>query len=79
MAGSQVQKLLRVASGVVALVAAFYAIRIGIDLVGTLMRPANQGWVDILFILFLPIFIGIALLAVISVFFGRYAWRGAFF
>ena len=44
---------LRIIAGLVALVAAWYAIVIGIDLADVLTRPINQGWIEVLLILFL--------------------------
>lgn len=70
---------LRIAAGILALVAAWYAIVIGIDLADVLTRPINQGWLEVLLILFLPLFIGVAALAAIATMLGRYAWRGRFF
>lgn len=70
---------LRIAAGILALVAAWYAIVIGIDLADVLTRPINQGWLEVLLILFLPLFIGVAALTAIATMLGRYAWRGRFF
>jgi hypothetical protein len=70
---------LRLAAGIVALVAAWYAIVIGIDLADVLTRPINQGWLEVLLILFLPLFIGVATLTAVATMLGRYAWRGRFF
>jgi len=70
---------LRIAAGILALVAAWYAIVIGIDLADVLTRPINQGWLEVLLILFLPLFLGVATLTTIASMLGRYAWRGRFF
>ncbi len=69
---------LRIIAGLVALVAAWYAIVIGIDLADVLTRPINQGWIEVLLILFLPLFIGVATLTAVAIMLGRYAWRGTF-
>lgn len=71
--------VLRIAAGIVALAAAWYAIVIGIDLADVLTRPINQGWLEVLLILFLPLFIGVATLTAIAIMLGRYARRGRFF
>ena len=71
--------VLRIAAGIVALAAAWYAIVIGVDLADVLTRPINQGWLEVLLILFLPLFIGVATLTAIAIMLGRYAWRGRFF
>lgn len=78
MSGS-LKNLLRAGSGVVAAVAAWYAIVVGADLADVLTRPINQGWIEVLLILFLPLFVGVALLTAVAVFLGRFAWRGSFF
>ena len=69
---------LRIIAGLVALVAAWYAIVIGIDLADVLTRPINQGWIEVLLILFLPLFIGVATLTAVAIMLGRYSWRGTF-
>ena len=71
--------VLRIAAGIAALVAAWYAIVIGIDLADVLTRPINQGWLEVLLILFLPLFIGVAALTAVASLLTRYAWRGRFF
>ena len=70
--------VLRIAAGIVALAAAWYAIVIGIDLADVLTRPINQGWIEVLLILFLPLFIGVATLTAVAIMLGRYSWRGTF-
>lgn len=71
--------VIRIISGAIALAAAWYAIVIGVDLADVLTRPINQGWIEVLLILFLPLFIGVATLTAIAIMLGRYAWRGRFF
>jgi hypothetical protein len=74
-----VKQMLRVLAGIVAAAAAGTALYIAADLLDVLTRPVNQGWADVLLIMFLPLFMGIALLALAAAFLGRYAWVGTFF
>jgi hypothetical protein len=71
--------VLRGAAGIAAAVAAGYALYIAADLADVLTRPVNQGWIEILLILFMPLFIGIVLLALAAGLLARYAWVGSFF
>ena len=68
--------LLRGVSGIVALVAGYYALYLGVDVFYIVTRPVNQGWIELLVLMLLPVFIGVAALAVMAGVLGRYAWRG---
>lgn len=67
------------AAGIIAAVCAYYAITIGVDVAGILLRPANAGWIQILLMLFLPLFVGVIALGLAAAFLGRYAIKGRFF
>lgn len=74
-----IKQSLRIAAGAASAGAFGFALYIAADLFDVLTRPVNQGWIEILLILFLPLFVGIVLLALAGAFLGRYAWVGSFF
>jgi hypothetical protein len=73
------ERALRIGAALAAAVAIYYAVRLALNIADTLMRPANSGWVEVLLILFLPLFLGLAALTVAGILLARYAWRGRFF
>lgn len=73
------ERALRIGAALAASIAFFYAVRLALEIAGTLMRPAVSGWVEVLLILFLPLFLGLAALTVAGILLARYAWRGRFF
>jgi hypothetical protein len=68
--------VLRGVAGLIACVAAYYGALWGYAVIDIVTRPINQGWVELLVLLLLPIFIGVAVLAVVALVLGRYAWLG---
>lgn len=73
------ERALRIGAALAAAIALYYAVRLALDLADTLMRPANAGWLEVLLILLLPLFLGLAALTVASALLARYAWRGRLF
>ena len=72
-------RALRTAAALGAAVALYYALAIAVDLADVFTRDANASWVEVMMIFFLPVFLGVALLALAAWFLARYAWRGSFF
>lgn len=71
--------VLRGIAGLVAAVAAYYAVLYGVTVTDIVTRPVNQGWIELLVLLLLPIFLGVAVLSVVALVLGRYAWLGRVF
>ena len=75
----QITWIMRGLAGLLASVSAFYAIWFGVIALDIVTRPINQGWIELLLLLLSPIFLGVFILAIVSIVLGRFAWRGRIF